>query len=293
MSELQCQVEIPEVKGLESQKLTVGRTFYYQCRGDWPVGLQVESLQLQYSAEDATAYDLRLLSFEFRDPNTADLLLVSYRPGVHNLKDLKLTDGTNSVSLTPIQLEVHSVLNPAEKTEMYGPMGPMTIPIPWVYWIILISVLGIAISVGALVWRRRHRRRQLMAEIQQRTTHPSPLVQFHRELRLLTKKAGLHEVDRPMRINQRDFLKDLREICEIFWGQKFQVAVLHQNSSRIRPEFKRHAPKIYIKFRKEIRFWDRRWNSLYFASEGMTIHDLAEFVHSTRELIEKMAEDQE
>lgn len=292
MSDIQCEIEIPEVPGLESQKLTVGRTFYYHCKGDWPSVLLVDQTRLQAVSEQGTPYDLRLLAFEFRDPKTADLLLVSYRPGPHNFTELTLTDGTQSVSLPSLNIETHSVLNPNEKVEMYGPVGPMSLSIPWAYWLILVSIVGIMILAAVWAWKRRLNRRRIMEEVKRRTTNSSPLIQFHRELRMLTKKAGLSDVDHTLKLPTQEYLVNLRSLCEIFWGQKFKVALLNQGAGTLKDEFKEQAPKVYIRYKKELLFWDQKWEDLVESSKKAKYEDIREFTLTTRELIEKMSEEE-
>lgn len=293
MSDFQCGLEIPEVKGLESEKLTVGRVFYYRCKGDWPAGLQVDNLKMQAVSEQGTPYDLRLLAFEFRDPKTAELMLVSYRPGPHKFTEINLTDGTSTVSLPPIQIETHSVIDPNNPpAEPFGPQGPLVLPVPWAYWVILVSVLGIGLLTGLLFWKRKRDRRYVLEEIKRRSTHASPLVQFHRELRILTKKAGLSDIDHNLKIKPEDYLKDLRMLCEVFWGQKFRVALLNQDSDKLKPEFKSQAPKTYIRYKKELLFWNQKWESLFKGSNQAKFDDFKDFTLSTRELIEKMAEEE-
>lgn len=291
MSDFQCQLEIPEIKGLKPDKLTVGRTFYYHCKGDWP-SLNVDNLKMQaVGGEGSTPYDLRLLSFEMRDPQSADLLFVSYRPGEHQFSEVNLTDGTNTVKLPAFSFTTHSILNPNEKVEPYGPMGPLPLPVPWVYWVILVSVLGIAILLSALGWKRRQDRKNTLREIKQRTTHGTSLVQFHRELRILTKKAGLSDVDHILKVPVQNYLFQLRELCEIFWGQKYNLALLH-HPTKFNQEFRSYAPKTFVRYKAELQFWDQNWKQLYASNERSTFDDIQKFTLTTRELIEKMAGDE-
>lgn len=291
MSDFQCQLEIPEVQGLESEKLTVGRTFFYHCKGDWP-SLDIDNLKMQaIGGEDSTTYDLRLLNFELRDPKSADLLLVSYRPGSHQFSEINLTDGTTTVTLPPLTLNVQSVINPNEKVEPFGPIGPLPLSVPWVYWIILVSVIGIVALLTALGWKRRQDRKNTLNEVIQRTTHGTPLIQFHRELRILTKRAGLSDVDQNLKMPAQNYLLQLRELCEIFWGQKYKLALLH-HPAKFAQEFKRYAPKTFVKFKAELLFWNQNWKQLHKAHDRSTFEDIKKFTLATRELIEKMAEDE-
>ncbi len=279
-------------KGLE-KPLTVGQIFEFQCQGTFPLTFQFQQSEV-VGLEDK--YSLKVLKFELRDPQSADLQMTSYRVGSQKFEKIQISDGTSTIELPGIAFEVKSVL-PAQESvteppKPFGPFGPMMIPMPWVYWLILISVLGIAVMLAAWGWRKRRVRIEILKEIKKRTTGPNPVVQFHRDLRILTKKAGVHDQYDQLLILPEEYLKELRQISETFWGQKFKLAVLAQPTHKLEKEFKNHAPKVYIKYQNEIQFWNKRWQKMKMNPQKAKMKDFVDITFDTRNLIEKMVEEE-
>lgn len=278
-------------KGLE-ESITVGDIFELECKGSFPVGFKTDSVQV---AGLGDKYSLKILNFELRDTSTADIQLTSYRVGPHKFEKIQITDGQATLEIPGISFEVKSVLPPAEgmtePPKPFGPFGPMTIPMPWVYWVIVISVLGIFAMLLAWSWRKRKERKEVLAEVKKRTTGPTPVVQFHRDLRILTRKAGVQEHLTELSIPPQEYLKELRQIGETFWGQKFNLALLDRGSDFLEKEFKTYAPKVYIKYKSELRFWNKRWQRLNATAKQANMKDFVDITLETRNLVEKMVEE--
>lgn len=287
MSDLACTS-----KGLE-QPITVGKVFEFNCKGEFPLNLQVDQVQVA-GIEDK--YAIKVLKFELRDPATADIQMTSYRVGQQKFETLQISDGVHTFNLPGINFEVVSVLPPpegmTEPVKPFGPFGPMQISVPWVYWTIIISILGIVLMLAAWSWKKRRNRIEILREIKKRTTGPTPVVQFHRDLRILTKKAGVLDRQDQLLIPAQEYLKELRQIGETFWGQKFNMALLGQSADRLEPEFKSQAPKVYVKYKDEIKFWNKRWQRLFATSQKAQMKDLVDMTFETRSLIEKMVEEE-
>lgn len=287
MSELNCTS-----KGLE-QPITVGSVFEFNCKGEFPLNLQVENFQVT-GIEDK--YALKVLKFELRDTATADIQMTSYRVGQQKFESIQISDGVSAFNLPGINFEVKSVLPPAEgmtePVKPFGPFGPMQISVPWVYWTIVISIFGIILMSVAWSWKKRRNRIEILREIKKRTTGPTPVVQFHRDLRILTKKAGVQDRQDQLLIPAQEYLTELRQIGETFWGQKFKLALLGQSADRLEPEFKSQAPKVYIKYKDEIKFWNKRWQRLSATAQQAQMKDLVDITFETRNLIEKMVEEE-
>lgn len=287
MSDISCTT-----KGVE-QPLTVGQIFEFHCKGTLPLTFKVENAQVT-GLDDK--YSIKVLKFELRDTENADIQMTSYRVGSHKFENLQVTDGETTLELPGISFEVKSVLPPAEGAteppKPFGPFGPMLIPTPWVYWVILFSVVGIAVLLLAWSWKRRRDRVLILKQIEARTTGPTPIVQFHRDLRILTKKAGVQDQQDQLLIPPQAYLKELRQIGETFWGQKFKLALLGRPSDRLEREFRSHAPKVYVKYRNEIKFWNKRWQRLNATTSQAKMQDFIDITLETRGLIEKMVEEE-
>jgi hypothetical protein len=279
-------------KGIE-QPITVGQIIQLHCQGTFPLSFNVENAQVT-GLQDK--YALKVLKFELRDPRTADLDLTSYRVGQQNFEKIQITDGQTQLEFPGMKFEVKSVLPPPEGATQapkpFGPFGPITLAVPWVYWVIVFSVIGIAIMLFVWRWKKRKSRLEVLNQIRKRTTGPTPIVQFHRDLRILTKKAGVQDQQDELMIPAEVYLKELRETAETFWGQKFKLALLGQGSNRLEKEFKSYAPKIYIKYKAELKFWNKRWQRLNATSKQAQMKDFIDMTLETRNLIEKMVEEE-
>ena len=287
MSDFTC-----EAKGLESS-ITVGQIFEFHCHGRFPVQFKFDHAQVA-GLEDK--YALKLLKFELRDTENADLQFTSYRVGPQKFDQVQVTDGETTLQFPSLNFEVRSVLPPqeglTEPPKPFGPVGPMTSPMPWVSWVILLSVLGILVMMGALSWKKRRDRLDILKQVKERTKGPTPVVQFHRDLRILTRNAGLQDQQSELLIPPRAYLHELRQISETFLGQKYQLALLGQPSDKLENEFKKYAPKAYIKFKEEIKFWNKRWQKLNASVRNAKMQDYLDMTLETRSLIEKMAEEE-
>jgi hypothetical protein len=287
MNEVTCKPQ-----GLESS-ITVGQVFELHCSGSFPLQFKVGQAVLSGLKDK---YSLKLLKFELRDVKSADLQLTSYRVGPQKFENLIISDGETNLELPGLQFEVKSVLPPAEGAteppKPFGPIGPIQLATPWVYWIILASVIGIAILLLGWSWKKRRDRKEILTLIKNRTTGPTPIVQFHRDLRILTRKAGVHDSQDVIQMPAQDYLKELRLVGETFWGQKFKLALLGQSTSQFEKEFKNYAPKVFVKYKNELRFWNNRWQRLNATSKNAKMQDFIDMTLDTRNLIEKMVEEE-
>lgn len=293
MSTYNCAIDVPQVPDMPDQQLTVGRIFYYKCEGDWSTQMQMENLKVQFApteqGPELSPYSLRALGFELRDPKTAELKLVSYQPGRHQLGQVTIMDGDKKIELPGFEIQVQSVIpEEQQQPKPFPAMGPLSLSIPMVYWLILLSVLGIAIFSMALAYRKKKDRLLCLKKIKNDYTGPSPLVQFHRDLRVLTKKSGLTDVDHQIKIPPREYLDQLRNYCDLYWGQKLKVALYQRSHGLFESEMKKYAPKYYIKFKKELLFWDQRYRDLYKDHQKAHYDDLLKLTASTRNLIDAM-----
>lgn len=279
-------------KGLE-QPLTVGQIFEFDCQGNVPLTFKVDQAQA-VGLEDK--YSLKVLKFEVKSPQTAHIQFTTYRVGPHKFDKIVIGDGQSTLEFPGANFEVKSVLPPTENgaqpPKPFGPFGPMVIPTPWVYWVILSAVIGIALLLLAWGWKKRRDRREILKQVKNRTTGPTPIVQFHRDLRIWTKKAGVQDPQDQILIPPQIYLKELRMIAETFWGQKFNLALLGQNSGTLEKEFKSHAPKVFVKYKDEIKFWNKRWQRLNATTGQAKMQDFIDITLETRNLIEKMVEEE-
>jgi hypothetical protein len=99
---------------------------------------------------------------------------------------------------------------PGRSPRKTGLMGPFSIAVPWVYWVILVSVFGISILTFLLVRRKKLARKEVLNLVIAKSEGDSAILQFHRELRSLSKISGLGELDRKLKIEPINYLGQLK-----------------------------------------------------------------------------------
>lgn len=295
MSNYDCHIDIPEVPGLAEKSLSVGREFFLTCQGEWPQDLQKESLTLDLPTKDK--YTLKLLHFELRDLKTADLKVVSYLVGKHKLIELKLTDGKQSLALSPVEFEVISVQDPANpKKEPFGPMGPLNLSWPLVYWIILGSVLAIFLSTSFFIFWKRIKRRQWLEEIRQYDNALNPASQFHAELRKLQRKSAFMGANDAIEVEPAEkqaIVQTLSHIVRIFWIREFQIKSLDVSDRFILSEFKKYHRSVYTEQYENLRKWLREINKARLDESRLKFQDLRQLLIESRALVEALIQEQQ
>ncbi|WP_413577780.1 hypothetical protein ACLVWU_04905 [Bdellovibrio sp. HCB290] len=254
MAAIQCKVEIPNLDGLKDGELTVGREFFLVCDGEFPRELQQDKLQLVLQPEQK--YSLKLQSFEFRSPTQADLKVVSYTAGMPvKFDNLQLTDGTLTVDLGAVQFQLVSVLpppqppaNPGEqppKQEPFGPIGPLNIPVPPIYWIGLALVLGvIALFVATKIFRSVQRRKTI-ERLKEHDSALSPIAEFHQRLRRMQRTNTVFFGGTPNAEDVPLALDDTRHMLKLYITRRYKIPALEWSPRLILKDLKKYHPKVY------------------------------------------------
>jgi len=185
MSDLNCRIEIPDLPGLKPQELTVGREFLLLCSGN------LSNLDLQKAhfvwPEEQQKYSLKLLGVNSQNQELA-LKVTSYVAAKVSIPDLTLSDGQKKLSLGSVNFEVSSVLDPQQKQEPFGPMGPFSIEWPLTYTLFFIFMAVVFLSwVASLFWRRK-KAKDLAEKLRELDTVLSPEAQFFKDLRQLKRE---------------------------------------------------------------------------------------------------------
>lgn len=295
MSAFDCQVDIP--KSSSEQKdvpLTVGKEFFVICKGDWPRDLKVESLRLELP--EAQKYALKLLNFNLRDLRTADLKVVSYRTGLQKIEKLTLTDGVHPLELSSVEFQVQSVLDPGkQKNEPFGPIGPLSLSWPPIYWILIIGVSTMVLSLAGFKIYGKLKRKKWLLEIRKYDNVHSPLSQLHSEFRRLQRKftffgATSNEVFPVASEEMTETLKIITQQIGIFLIRELQINALAESPKRILAELRRHHPQIYKEQHEALRKWQNEMKKLNAVQGTIRAQDLRQIVRESRELAESIHE---
>jgi hypothetical protein len=233
--ELNCQLSIPEVEGLTSNQLTVGRHFAFICNGD---AGSFDFTKAQIIAEPANKYDFQLIH---ATPNQSQsgitFSMVSYVTGDIKTTDLKISDMQNEITLKIQPIKVTSVLPPPEKTaegtvKPQEPFGYNILNLNWPHAYTAFFVIVFCAMMAALITQamRTHRFRRLSQELKDYDSAIAPDSQFYKHIRLLEKK------NYPIRDVERQF--------HIYVIRRYQVPMFGLSASETTRYLKRTWPTL-------------------------------------------------
>lgn len=234
----ECKVEIPNVQGLEPNVLTVGREFVWSCAGTWP-GWASEA-GLRFFLEPQHQYSLKLLRAEKVSPDTLELLATTYTHGQVDLPNVIFGTETEKVELGPLHLEVRSVQDPQNPVaEPYGPLGPIGIGVPLVYWLILAAVILALVSASGFRWLRYSQRRRLLEKMREHDSPLSPIAEFHQNIRRLQRQRALYAGTVISAEEPREVMKELERFFRIFFLRKFRLPAFDWSDRVLLGQFRR------------------------------------------------------
>ncbi len=297
MAAIECNVDIPNVSGLVDHQLTVGREFYLVCKGEWPKGFKQESLR--FIGDENLKYQIKFLGFEFRSPEVAEIKVTSYVPAKHQFPQLILTDGEQKVELstvqTPLQYAVQSVLEPQrqggatgqqEKIEAFGPMGPATIAVPVLYWLVL---LGIFVVVGVLAvlkaWRY-HQRREMLLGLKDHESALSPLQEFHQNMRRLRRENPVFYGMEATPEELRQGVAELSRMFKVFVSRRLKVPAFEWNERLIIKDIHRYHFLIYEEYSRKIQALFLEFRKAEGANAKLSANDVSQLAEGLRKTLE-------
>ncbi len=211
---------------LKATELTVGDVFYLDCLGSF----SAFSAKAQFKMEPQ--YVFHFLRFENQESQHARLALTSYRVGEHSLSQLNLLDGENQINLSlenPVKISVKSVQDPQNPMkEPIGPLGPIEISIPLLFWLFFSVVLA---AIFSFIWwqeRARRKNKKLLTEMNLDQYALSASAQFFQSLRKLQRQFdGLSTVDQLKTQDQmKTSLVDLDHALRLYLARKFLIPTL-------------------------------------------------------------------
>jgi hypothetical protein len=280
----QCSVDIPKVSGLEDQHLTVGREFFLTCKGDWPKNLNQDNLS--FIGDVNFKYQLRLLSFEFRSPEAADLKVTSYLAGQHRLPKVVLTDGSQQIELGPVEFQVQSVIQPGEKAEPYGPFGPAVIPIPALYWIFLLAVLGAMGSlIGLRIWRF-NQRRAMLERLKEHDSALNPLQEFHQSMRKLQRANPVFYGKEATAEELRQGIEELARMFKVYVSRRLRVPAFEWTERLILKDIRRYHLYVYDEYSRKIHDLFNEFRKAQHSSTKLHEKDVSQLADSVRKALE-------
>ncbi|MGZ3769529.1 MAG: hypothetical protein ACXVCP_12415 [Bdellovibrio sp.] len=292
MATIQCKTEIPAIEGLKENELTVGREFLLVCEGDFPKNLVREKLSFVLKPEDK--YIIQFLGFEFRNPTTADIKVTAYRAGQFQMQDLQLTDGSQTISLGPVQYAVQSVIQPPAqgqppaKQEPYGPIGPASLAVPSLYWAIVAAVLGIFTLLLASKIYRIVQRKNMLERLKQHDSALSPLAQFHQSIRGLQRTNAVFFGIKAEKMHIIECFEKTYHMLKLYLTRAYKVPALEWSHRLILKDIKKHHPQVFAEFGLELEKILKEYSRGFEDKETLKEEDALAITKQCRMLVEKM-----
>lgn len=292
MATIQCKTEIPTVEGLKENELTVGREFFLVCEGEFPKDLVQEKLSLVLKPEHK--HVIHLLGFEFRSPTTADIKVTGYTAGNFKFGDLQLTDGTQTLSLGPVEYAVQSVIPQPEpgqqpiKQEPYGPIGPASLAVPMLYWAIVAAAFGVAVLLLVSKIYRVVQRRNMLERLKEHDSALSPLAEFHQNLRRLQRTNTVFFGGKAEKAHIKECLDETHKMLKMYLTRRYQVPAMEWSHRLVLRDIKKYHSKIYSEYSSELESLLKEYSRGTQDRENLKEEDVLVITKHCRQLIEKM-----
>jgi hypothetical protein len=227
MSEVNCQTLIPEVQGLEADKLTVGRHLILNCKGELGA---FKAERAAFKIDETNPYKVKLFKATSSGSDLS-LDLTFYTAGAHQLKDLVLSDGVNEITLNAAPVNVQSVIKSGAEgkpPEAFGPILPLSIAVPALYYFIVLLVVVVVTGLVVLRARRLSYYRKLKLKLKQYNSPVDPDTQFYKSIRQAEK------LDYP--------LEKVESAFRLYVLRSYNLPLFDLSDERVARYFKRNYP---------------------------------------------------
>lgn len=211
--------------------ITVGQELVLQCEGS-PVSFKEKKIQLSLKEEDK--YTLKLLQVKRLSSSEADLVVTSYKVGSHKVQGVQISDGQEFVDINPLQLQVSSVIK--DKTQPYGPLGPLSLQRPSWYWPSLTGLLILILFLLLWKWRRYSQRKKAIEKLEVYQTSLSPYNQFNKDFRALERRWNMNNSKLK---EHKVYLHDIEETFRMYLIRELFIPAKEWRNKQILTEIQR------------------------------------------------------
>jgi hypothetical protein len=228
MRTFECQTSIPEVDGLESGKLTVGRHILASCKGETGDSFDFHKATVKADAKNF----IRIFSLDSSSTDAFKMDFTLYKTGEVKLSDFVLTDGTNEIVLNSSPLKVESVLKPTQDgkpPEPFGPLLPISISTPVSYYFYAVGLVFVVVLYFVLKAKRLNYYRKLKNKLSQYNSPVDPESQFYRAIRSAEKQGYP--------------LQDLEKAFRLYSLRAYRLPLFDLPNERAIRYFKRNYPE--------------------------------------------------
>jgi hypothetical protein len=274
MGMLNCDINIPEVKGLESQKMTVGRHLIFNCKSDTSLdSVDVSQLTIKSATHDPITYKV----FAIQKP-TADQVQIEmtfYKAQEIQTTEFVLFDGTTEHQINASLVKIESVLQPSQDGKPPQPFNsifPITLSVPMSYYIIILSVVVFTCLYSFFKIKRLNYYRKLKEKLAVHDSPTDPDVQFYRSVRLSEKQSYP--------------LKSLEEAFRLFCLRTYEIPLFDLSDEKAVSYFKHNSPALKAE-RLQLQKALQEFITLKAQEQNLEFEDKNEFVKKLYRFVEQ------
>jgi hypothetical protein len=268
------------------QPLTVGQEFSLSCSGEsvpWITDPKLGELKLDPPKDNP--YALHLLKVNQLSEHDGQFTVTTYmtaEKGTVVAKGFVLTDGQHRVTLSPLELQVKSVITPEKNPERkpYGGIEPMKMVYPLWLWLAFAFLFVGLLSLFIQFFMKRRSHKQFLEELKKKSTALTPYNQFNKELRQLSRQL-LSTSDSP-------WLATLRESFFMYLSREYRIPVLKWSERDVIASIEKTSVAEFQHFEKELRLAFRELEKASRSVNKLTLQDAFQLMELCREGVEKI-----
>ena len=274
MGMLNCDINIPEVKGLESQKMTVGRHLIFNCKSDTSLeSVDVAQLSVKSATQDAISY--KVFAIQKPAADQVQIEMTFYRAQEIQPTEFVLFDGTNEHQINASVLKIESVLQPTQDgkpPQPYNSIFPVTLSIPLSYYIIVLAAVVLTGLYSFFKVKRLNYYRKLKEKLSIHDSPTEPDVQFYRSVRASEKIAYP--------------LLSLEQAFRLFCLRTYDIPMFDLTDEKIIRYFKHNSPALKAE-RLQLQKNLQEFAALKLQEKNLELETKTEFVKKLYRFVEQ------
>ncbi len=259
----------PEVKEKPLEELRVGDEFLLVCTGEELTDKLLDTVTIKMDSPSQKQndknqikdinkkgpkkvplkelYKLKIKEVHLSDYSRLDLVVTSYVPGKHEITGRYLKDTNTKVLIEPFPLEVRSVIKKeqgAPPPQVIGPMGPIDLGYPiWVMGLMIILLIVI-FSYSYKFIKKYNDKKRLLNDLLLKDSHLTPLQEFSKEIRALSRESKILEKARKSPFSPLDFINGIKRSYNMYFARKFKIPAHIWTQKQTLGEFKSKNKKM-------------------------------------------------
>lgn len=228
MNSVHCTAFIPNVEGLEDNKLSVGRHFTLKCSGEW--SKDFDFTQAAFVSEQINPLQLKVFASQAVDIESFEIDATAYAPLNIQSGSILLSDSKTQILLNHDPIKVESVISNSAESGPPKPYGFFIGKMDWplFYGITVLTLVAVTIGLILLGVNRRRYWRKLELGLREYDSPLSPDSQAYRALRLIEKSVRQSSPDAKVVMETH---QQLQNCIYLYILRRYQVPIFQLKKS--------------------------------------------------------------